>query len=282
MSDVSQGPGWWQASDGKWYPPEQAPGGQPAAGPPPGFAGQPAAQPGAQPGYGAPAYGTPGGAPPAATGGASVGDAFNYGWQKFQQNVGPILVTVLVLLVISFVIQFFIQFVVLASVANDSTGLLGFILIGAYSLIAVLLNFLIQMAIIRAGLILTEGRPLEQKDLLSTDQIGPYVIASILLSIGVGIGFILCFIPGLIVLFFGQWFGYFVLDRKQEPVDALKSSFTFVNENLGTVIVFFLASLLAYFIGAILCGIGLLVAIPVVVIAQAYLYKRLTGLPVAA
>ncbi len=26
MSDVSQGPGWWLASDGKWYSPEQAPG----------------------------------------------------------------------------------------------------------------------------------------------------------------------------------------------------------------------------------------------------------------
>ncbi len=26
MSDESQGPGWWLASDGKWYPPEQAPG----------------------------------------------------------------------------------------------------------------------------------------------------------------------------------------------------------------------------------------------------------------
>jgi uncharacterized RDD family membrane protein YckC len=24
MSDTSQGPGWWQASDGKWYPPETA------------------------------------------------------------------------------------------------------------------------------------------------------------------------------------------------------------------------------------------------------------------
>lgn len=32
MSDTSQGPGWWQASDGKWYPPELAPGAQP---PPP-------------------------------------------------------------------------------------------------------------------------------------------------------------------------------------------------------------------------------------------------------
>jgi hypothetical protein len=27
VSDVSQGPGWWQASDLKWYPPESAPGG---------------------------------------------------------------------------------------------------------------------------------------------------------------------------------------------------------------------------------------------------------------
>jgi len=26
MSDTSEGPGWWQASDGKWYRPEQHPG----------------------------------------------------------------------------------------------------------------------------------------------------------------------------------------------------------------------------------------------------------------
>src|SRR5688572_2115663 len=33
MSEQSQGPGWWQASDGKWYPPEQAPPGDPTADP---------------------------------------------------------------------------------------------------------------------------------------------------------------------------------------------------------------------------------------------------------
>lgn len=37
MSDAAQGPGWWQASDGKWYPPE------PAQGPP-----RPQVQPAAQ------------------------------------------------------------------------------------------------------------------------------------------------------------------------------------------------------------------------------------------
>lgn len=25
MSDMAQGPGWWQAGDGKWYPPQQPP-----------------------------------------------------------------------------------------------------------------------------------------------------------------------------------------------------------------------------------------------------------------
>jgi hypothetical protein len=29
-ADSSQGPGWWQASDGKWYPPEQKPGAAPS------------------------------------------------------------------------------------------------------------------------------------------------------------------------------------------------------------------------------------------------------------
>ena len=58
MSDTSQGPGWWIASDGKWYPPESA---QPAT--PPPAAPQPPAQqmpPPAQPAYMAPpAYAPP-------------------------------------------------------------------------------------------------------------------------------------------------------------------------------------------------------------------------------
>lgn len=46
MSDMSQGPGWWQASDGKWYPPEQSPGTPPPAAPGAGY-GAPVVGPGA-------------------------------------------------------------------------------------------------------------------------------------------------------------------------------------------------------------------------------------------
>lgn len=51
MSDYSQGPGWWQASDGKWYPPEQAAPAAPAA---PWGSAPPAGMP-----YGNPAYQAP-------------------------------------------------------------------------------------------------------------------------------------------------------------------------------------------------------------------------------
>lgn len=75
MSDQSQGPGWWQASDGKWYPPEQAPGvqppttapiGGPPTQPPATPPGGPSIPPGGPAPYAAPAAG-------AAAGGSNTG-----------------------------------------------------------------------------------------------------------------------------------------------------------------------------------------------------------------
>ena len=50
----------------------------------------------------------------------------------------------------------------------------------------------------------------------------------------------------------------------------------------GNVILWFLLSVLAWFVGALLCGLGLIVAIPVVLIGTAYTYKTLNNEPVAA
>jgi hypothetical protein len=63
MSDVSQGPGWWQASDGKWYAPEQmqqppppAPPTVPPAYSPAPYANQMTPQAPPSPAYQAPGY----------------------------------------------------------------------------------------------------------------------------------------------------------------------------------------------------------------------------------
>jgi hypothetical protein len=66
MSSESQGPGWWQASDGNWYPPEQRAG---YAAPPPPASSQPSYPPPA-----ASPYPPPGGQYPA-SGGPNFGNA---------------------------------------------------------------------------------------------------------------------------------------------------------------------------------------------------------------
>jgi Domain of unknown function (DUF4190) len=79
MSDTSQGPGWWLASDGKWYPPElwtgppsTGPAGSPAQAQP-HYPTYPAQGPAAAPGYGGSVppsyalYGATGSATPSAS-----------------------------------------------------------------------------------------------------------------------------------------------------------------------------------------------------------------------
>jgi hypothetical protein len=62
MSEMSQGPGWWLASDGRWYPPEQHPGYVPTPPPVPPI---PPPGPPAQSPYGFPPAQSPYGFPPA-------------------------------------------------------------------------------------------------------------------------------------------------------------------------------------------------------------------------
>jgi uncharacterized membrane protein len=280
MSDTSQGEGWWQASDGKWYPPEQA---------------SPAATAGA---------GAAGGAQPVGAGGpaepATVGAAFNYGWLKFQQNLGVIIIAALIgfgILAVLFLI-WFVAFAGLASASTDCStsavtgvttcdsnggGFVATLLVGATFGILYFLGFaLFQMAIIRGSLLIVDNEDLTLAKLFSTDQLGAYIIASLLVAVFTGIGFLLCYIPGLIVWFFTSFFLYFIIDRNMAPMEAIKASFEFVKDHIGDLLLFFLASALAYFIGALLCGIGLIVAIPVIVIAQAYTFKKPHNEPVAA
>ena len=145
-----------------------------------------------------------------------------------------------------------------------------------------ILQLMLQAGVIRAGLHLTAGRSVEVGTLLSLERIVPVLLTVVLISVLTFVGFLLCFVPGLIFAFFTQFALFFVIDRGEGAFDAIASSFTFVNQNLGTVVVLYLASLVAYFVGSLLCYVGLLVAIPVVVIAQAYAYRVLRGEPVAA
>jgi hypothetical protein len=242
MSDSPQGPGWWQASDGKWYPPEQAPGG------------------------GAGATGGGGGAAA-----FSVGDALSYGWNKFVPYIGQIIVIVLIIFAIQLVINIVSQII---QGGTDSV-FLGLTLSFALTAVSIFVSFLLQAGLIRAALAITRGETPEPSMLFQTDKLGPYAVASILVSLLIFVGLLLCCIPGLIVAFFTYFFGFYVIDRDVSPVDSIKSSVSLVQENFGSVVLLMIVVVL---LNLITCGL----ASGVTFIALGYAYKTLNGEPVAA
>ena len=151
-----------------------------------------------------------------------------------------------------------------------------------YALVLTVLAAIMQAGLARGVLAITYGRHLEVATMFKFDNVVTVIIASLMVGVGTAIGYFLCIIPGLIVMFFSQFYVWFIVDKQMGAWDAIKASFSLVNQHLGTLILFFLASVVAYLVGAILCGIGLLVAIPVIYIAQGYTYRRLQGESVAA
>ncbi len=78
-----------------------------------------------------------------------------------------------------------------------------------------------------------------------------------------------------------SFYGFYILDRGLSATDALTASFNMVKDNFGKVFLVILVAFVINFIGAILCGIGLLVTAPLCWIILAYAYRKLNNEPVA-
>src|SRR5690606_12281922 len=120
----------------------------------------------------------------------------------------------------------------------------------------------------------TAGRAPEASQLFQTDRLGPYIIASILYGLAIFVGFFALCIGAFVAALFLYFYPFFILDRNQDPVQSLKSSFELVKSDAGNLL---LLALVAMAITAISCGI----LSPVAWFAAAYAYRTLNGQAVA-
>lgn len=257
----------------------------PPAGPPPG--------PPPNPGGGAPP-------PPSAGSEWDLGTAISYGWNKFSANVAQIILAALVLVVgiiVLAVIGGVLVGLVTTSGGVECTTVNGFTECeasgGTPFILGMILNLLVGAVIfvyaqivgaglIRGALGITEGRDFQFAEVFKTDKIGPVILTSLIVGALTFVGFILCYIPGLIIAFLTTYSLYFVLDQDLAPVDAVKASVNLVRENLGQTLIWYLVGGLIAAAGAFACGVGMLVTVPLVLIGTAWTYKILTRQPVAA
>jgi hypothetical protein len=238
VSDESQGPGWWLASDGKWYPPELAPGAVAPAG-------------------------------PLAPTTVDVGSAFSYAWKKFQQYTGPLLLIAL------FVALVYLVFALISFSVDSVAGRVVF------EVISFFVGQVVTLGLYRAALMVTAGETPELGKVFTTDRLGEFIIGSLLYALIVVVGLILCIVPGVIAAVMLYFYGFYILDRNLSATDALRASYDLVRTHAGPVVALLLVALLVYFVGFLLCGIGVLVTGPIALIMVAYGYRVLNNEPVA-
>lgn len=205
----------------------------------------------------------------------SIGDAIGYGWRGLMNNLAPLVLIALV-----------------ALLANGMVNLLqragghGWFWTILTTVIATFVSLVISLGLIRAALAITDGRRPELPDLLSTDGIGVYLVASLLVSLIIAVGLVLLIIPGLIAGFLLEFYGYAIVDRRvdagssaanADPIGSMRASFEVVSRNFGQLLLFALACLGLNIFGALLCGVGLLVSLPVTAIALAYAWRYFSG-----
>ncbi|MCK6209455.1 hypothetical protein KZX45_02725 [Georgenia sp. EYE_87] len=235
----------------------------------PGYGGAQTATP-AQPGYGQRT--------------ASVGEAFRYAWQGFKANAGPWIVAALVLLVVGAIGSSIEQTIRNQNVGTnrlDPTVTFAFDPAASFvNLLFTIINFAITAGLVSAALRTADGRRLELGDFFRVPNFLQAMLAAVLMAILTAVGFVLLIIPGLIVLVLGMFYLQFAIDHRLSAVDAIRSSFRLVKDNLGTALLLILASIGVAILGAIALGVGLLVAIPMITIATVFVFRRLTGGPV--
>ena len=239
------------------------------------------------------------GAPMAAATQLNVGEAFGWGWKKFTENLGPILLAMLVYFVIAVIVEvvwylvfrglfisqatFTVNQTTGQITTNAGSGFLSLFFVQALSTFAfVVVSAFLQAAIIRGALILARGEKLEIGQMFVFDNFGNVLLAAIIVGALTAVGFLFCGVGALVVWFFTTFYLFFVVDKGVPAWESVVASFNLVKENIGTVALLILAVIGANIVGAILCGIGLLVSMPVSFLALTYGYLRLQGRSIAA
>jgi len=201
----------------------------------------------------------------------TVADAVSYSWNACWRNFVPVCLVSLVVFVGN-VLVFFIG-------AVNSSSALSY----AFSLLAVLVDVLLVFGLIRASLDLVEGRTPSVGEAFRPDGYGPYLVASVLYLVGTYLGLFLLLVPGIIFAVVFQFYGYVVAEHPQVPATlALRRSAQITKGARWRLFGLAVVLLFLNLAGVFLCFVGLVVTYAVTATALAYVYRLLTGQPVAA
>jgi len=197
----------------------------------------------------------------------SIKEALSFGWNIMKGNFWFFVGLLLIIWSISLV------YGIIEDQMEERSVLLLII-----ALVFFILNIIITMGAIKITLKFHDGQKGKIADLFSClDLFFKYLLSSIVYGLIVLGGLILLIVPGIIWGIKFQFFGYFIVDKGLGPIEALKQSAKITKDAKRTLLLFGLLSGLINLLGVLLLLVGLFATVPTIMMAKAFVYRKLLG-----
>ena len=203
----------------------------------------------------------------------SRGEALSFGWQKTKENLPFFLGLIAVAGVIYYLP------LIIADRFKDSAKLLYVVI----SLASVVVNWIFQLGMIRIALKFCDVRKAKISDLFAESRLlFKFIGATFLYLLIVMGGLILLIVPGIIWSVKFSLYPYLIVDKGLGPIESLKKSAEITKGSIWDLMVFGFIAFLIILLGVLALLVGLFAAVPTVMLAWAFVYRRLLAAPASA
>ena len=198
----------------------------------------------------------------------SVQESIVFGWRTFVKRPWFFILLIAGMLIL---------YGILSSVTDpenyrEGSGFMLFVVSIASAVVgAVLEIFLINLALKAHD----SAETLTLADGYATIPFWQYLAVKILTGIIVFVGFILLVVPGIIAALMLMFGNYLVVDKGLGPIAAMKESMRITKGSRWKLLLFVLALAILNIVGALCVLVGLLVTIPVTMLAMVHAYRTL-------
>lgn len=195
----------------------------------------------------------------------SIRESISFGWETFKKDPWFFVGATAALTIFSMIVN------MLTSGGHGGGSFLGF-------LISLLASTVVTIAYARLALSSADGAHVGWDGLWAPQYFFNMLGATILQSVIVLIGLVLLIVPGIIASLILSMTQLSVVDKTLNPIEALKESYRLTKGHLWQLFLFMLVLVLMNLVGLLALVVGLLVTLPVSLIAVAHVYKKLTAL----
>ena len=202
----------------------------------------------------------------------STTESFRFGWQKFKEKALFFIGIAVFMAVISSIHQSH------KLSENNTFSNISEIYFSLLTLIGILISTYFSLGVWKITIMHSRGEEIDFSDLLNISfrNFIHYILAYILTAIATIIGFICFIVPGIHIALRLLFVPAFIVDKDQSFEEALKSSWAITKGYTLKLFVWILLAMLIVIIGFLSLIAGVFVAMPVVSLALAFIYLKLS------